>query len=387
MIVGAGPYGLSIGAHLRAAKLRFAMFGTPLDSWRKFMPEGMVLKSEPFASNLWDPHRRFTLEHYFRARKYPYQPIGSPLSIVRFLEYADWFRHNTIDEPEDVRVVKIQRVVGGFTLTLTDHRVVTSRRVILATGHMPFRLMPQEFAHLPEPQVVHSSRMGDVRRYAGHDVTVVGAGQSALESAALLHEAGAQVRLIARRSRIDWNGPSKPRPLLQRILRPDAGIASGWKSLAISELPRVFRWYFPPRKRHPFVADAYGPSGAWWLRDRVVDHIDIWLDSRFEAASLENDRVRLRIACPDGNRELVTDHVIAGTGYRVNIDRLDYLSPGLLESIRTEAAGIPSLSSRFETSVPGLFIVGVASAPVFGPIMRFMYGAKHVGPVLANRVR
>jgi thioredoxin reductase len=78
--------------------------------------------------------------------------------------------------------------------------------------------------------------------------------------------------------------------------------------------------------------------------------------------------------------------VIAATGYKTDLDRLDYLGPDLKQSIAHEG-GAPVLDSQFETSVPGLFIVGMASAPTFGPVMRFMFGAKHVAPVLADRLR
>jgi FAD-dependent urate hydroxylase len=194
------------------------------------------------------------------------------------------------------------------------------------------------------------------------------------------------VRLLARRQRIEWNAQSKPRPLLRRMLEPDAGVASGWKSFAISELPRTFRWMFAPAKRHGFVADAYGPSGAWWLRDRVDGKISIALSARINAATVENGRVRLQFAQPDGICDVTTDHVVAATGFRTDIDQLGYLASNLKRQIRREAAGIPALSSQFETSVPGLFIVGVASAPVFGPIMRFMYGAKHAAPIVTSRL-
>lgn len=383
-IVGAGPYGLSIAAHLRGKRLPYQMFGTPLESWRTFMPRGMILKSERFASNLWDPSRRLTLERYCREKGLPFQPVGSPLPAGLFLDYADWFRQSAVAEPLDVRVVNIRRVGQGFSLQLGDGRHLTSHRVVLATGHMAFRTMPMELAALPEPLVVHSSRMSEIGSYSGRDVTVIGAGQSALESAALLQEAGAKVRLIARRRRIDWNGRSMPRPLLQRLRAPDAGVASGWGSWAVSELPRTFRWMFAPQKRHGFVADAYGPSGAWWLRERVDGRVEFWPESRVESASIIDGRVRMRVARPGGAEEIITDRLIAATGFRVDIRRLDYLDPGLLSSLRTEADGIPALTSRFETSVPGLFMVGVASSPVFGPIMRFMYGAKHAAPILAG---
>lgn len=386
-IVGAGPYGLSIAAYLGARRRPYRILGNPMESWRRFMPEGMILKSEPFASNLWDPGRRFTLERYCRSYSLPYQAVGRPLTLELFLKYAEWFRQNTQQDPLDKRVVALQRSGGGFLLRFADGEQLTSRRVVLATGHLSYFAVPRELAHLPEPLVAHSSRMRELTFYAGRSVAIVGAGQSGLETAALLHEAGAHVRVLVRGGTVAWNPPSKPRPWHERLIEPDAGVASGWKSLAVSELPRTFRRLFAPEKRHRFVADSYGPSGAWWLRDRVDGRIEIQLGSRIETASLVDGRVLLRVASPEGIRELSTDHVIAATGYRVDIERLDYLDRQLVADIRREAGGIPALSSAFETSVPGLFAVGVTSSPVFGPIMRFMYGAKHVAPILARRLQ
>ena len=386
-IVGAGPYGLSIAAHLRAANRPFQMYGRPMESWRTFMPKGMILKSEPFASNLWDPHRRYTFERYCQTEGMDYQPIGRPLSLERFLKYADWFRERTQVEPDDVLVTAVRHERGQFALDLADGRQVTSRRVVLATGHMAYAVMPTELVGLPEPLVTHCSRMDAVDDYAGKDVTVIGAGQSALETAALLHEAHARVRIIVREDRIRWNARSGHRSALSRLRAPDAGLASGWEALAVSELPRVFRRMFSPEKRHRYVASAFGPSGAWWLRERVDGRIDSWQGSRVMQAAAQDHRVRLTVATPQGPTEVITDRVIAATGYRVDIDRLSYLSADLKHAIRREAGGIPALSATFETSVPGLYIVGISSAPVFGSVMRFMFGAKHAAPILLKGLR
>jgi thioredoxin reductase len=386
-IVGAGPYGLSIAAHLRASGLPFELLGTPLESWRRFMPQGMLLKSERFASNLWDPQRRYTLRRYCEARRLDYQPVGNPLSLALFLEYAEWFRQQTALVPRELEVSQLRRVPGGFGVQLAGGASFTSRRVILATGHMAFRVLPPELTALPEPLVLHSTRIGDVGSYAGREVCVIGAGQSALETAALLHENGARVCVLVRRNTVEWNAPSIPRPLLARLVKPDAGVASGWRSLAVSELPRVFRWYFPPERRHRFVARSYGPSGSWWLRERVEGRIAVQLSSRVRSAEACERGVRLQVQGPGGTDVIDTQHVVAATGFAINIERLEYLEPSLARDIAREAGGIPALDSRFETSVAGLFIVGVASAPVFGPIMRFMYGAKHVAPVLVDRLR
>lgn len=384
-IIGAGPYGLSIAAHLRAKGNPYHIYGSPMESWRKFMPTGMILKSEPFASNLWDPDRRFTFQRYCKAHHIPYEPVGDPVTLKSFLQYAEWFRASTGEEPEEVRVNLIRRKSGsGFHLALADGSRISSRRVVLATGHMAYAVMPPELMALQAPEVVHSSRMSEVAHYANRDVAVIGAGQSALETAAILHEAGARVRLIVRENRIEWwNEPSRNRSLIDRLRNPDAAVARGWQSLAIAELPRVFH-LFSPQKRHPYVADSYGPGGAWWLRDRVDGRIEIRVGSRITAATKTNGKVHLQLTSTSGSSVLLADHVIAATGFKVDIDRLDYLDPHLKREIAREASGIPALSNTFETSVPGLYFVGITSAPVFGPIMRFMYGAKHAAPLVAK---
>jgi cation diffusion facilitator CzcD-associated flavoprotein CzcO len=385
-IVGAGPYGLSIAAHLRARGKSFEQFGTPLESWRTYMPEGMVLKSEPFASNLWDPQRRFTLQRYCESHAIPYQRIADPVKLSHFLSYADWFRDQAVGKVRETKVTHIARSNGGFRLTLADGSQFSSLRVVLATGHMAFRILPPELAGLPEPLVVHSARMAAVQDYQGRDVCIIGAGQSALETAALLHEAGARVRVLVRRPEVAWNPVARVRPFWQRVRTPDAGVGAGWGSVAVSELPRVYRWRYPAEKRHRFLLGSYGPTGAWWLRERVQGHLDILTNTQVEATEREGDGVRVTVRGPQGQSGLRTDHVIAGTGYRVDIERLDYLDASLKKDIATEAQGIPTLNSQFESSVPGLLIVGLAAAPVFGPIMRFMYGAKHVAPIVTRRL-
>lgn len=388
VIVGAGPYGLSIAAHLRAAGVPYQLFGSTLESWRAFMPAGMVLKSEPFASNLWDPKRKFTLERFTTERKIPYQHSGRPLSLADFLSYAEWFRQRAVGEPNPAKVQKISRSGCEFTLEFAGHPPIKARRVILATGHMAFRYIPQELAGLPEPLCWHSTRIGDVQAFAGRDVTIIGAGQSALESAALLHEAGATVRVIARAGHVIWNpAPStEQRSLIDSIRRPESGLGLGWRSVAVCELPQAFRRMFPADKRHRFVAGSWGPTGAWWLRERFEHRVDTLLGCRILSANRAGERVRLVLEQPSGPSELETDHVICGTGFKVDVDRMDILDSALRASIAREGAA-PRLDARYQTSVAGLFVVGIASAPTFGPVMRFMFGAKHPALTLSQHLR
>ncbi len=387
IIVGAGPYGLSIAAHLKAAGIPYQIYGTPLESWSRFMPVGMVLKSERFASNLWDPNGQFTLERYSAEHNIPYQAAGNPLSLADFLRYGEWFRERAVGDPIDARVTSLRRTRTGFLLDFAGAPSLEARRVVLATGHMAFRVIPEEFASLPEPLCYHSSKIKDLSGFAGRDVTLIGAGQAALETAALLHEAGAKVRVIVRANEVRWNATRNGhRPLVQEIRNPESGIGFGWESLAVSEMPQWFRRLLPMDLRHRYVAKTWGPSGAYWLRQRVEGQIEILVNCKVLQAKAEQGRVCMQVQGPDGTETVGTDHVIAATGYKVNLDRLDYLGQDLKQSIAREG-GAPVLDSRFETSVPGLFIVGIASAPTFGPVMRFMFGAKHVAPALTQRLR
>jgi thioredoxin reductase len=386
-IVGAGPYGLSVAAHLRAAGVSHELLGRPMHTWAACMPRGMVLRSEPFASSLWDPGRRFTYERYCAAHGLPYVPVGLPPSRERFLEYTAWFRQQAVGDAPGEMVRTIRRVSGGgFVLELAGGRELVARHVVLATGFMSFRHVPDELAGLPAPLLAHSAEMADPEAYAGRDVAVVGAGQSALETAALLHEAGARVRILARRPQLKWNGGPKPhRTWLDRLVQPYAGLGAGWKELAISEMPQTFRRLFPADKRHRYVAQSWGPSGAWWLRKRVDGIVETHLACAPVDARFEDGRAILRVQESGGVREVAAERVIAATGFRVDLSRLDFLDPALAAEIEREGPA-PRLSAHFETSVPGLFVVGAASAPTFGPVMRFMFGAKHAAPAIARRL-
>ena len=89
VIIGAGPYGLSIAAHLRNRGIPFRIFGRPMDSWGSHMPRGMFLKSDGFASNIYDPKGEFTLKQYCAERGINYADLGSPVALEAFTKYIE----------------------------------------------------------------------------------------------------------------------------------------------------------------------------------------------------------------------------------------------------------------------------------------------------------
>lgn len=386
IVVGAGPYGLSVAAHLRAANVGVQIVGRPMASWREHMPIGMALKSEPFASNLSDPAARFTLEKYRIAHGRPYQRKGGPLAIADFIDYADWFRLHAVPDISDVTVTRLRRIAGGFELMLSDGAVAFAKRVILATGHLAFRNIPAALSRLPKELMSHSADHRDLSRFAGRDVTIVGCGQSALETAALLHEQGAHVRVLARAPAIDWDADLLPSgTLFDRLRNPDAGLGPGWRNLAHSELPRAF-YFLPADLRRRIVATANGPSGAWWLKQRVIGTIPLATSTEIADAVAANGRLHLTVRSAAGTKQISTDHVIAGTGYKVDLSRLAWIDAALRSDIKTFNAA-PVLSSALQSSVPGLYFVGIASALSFGPVMRFVHGAKHAAAILTAHLR
>ena len=386
-IVGAGPYGLSIAAYLREAGVPYRLLGQPMHSWAQCMPKGMMLRSEPFASSLWDPRRRYTYGRFCAERGLPYQPIGLPPTLERFLDYTTWFQQHAVGDVPGDMVRHIRREANCFALSLADGSEVIARKVVLATGQMAFRRTPDELSQVAGPHVVHSALMAEPSTYRDQDVIVVGRGQSALQWAALLHEAGARVRVLTRGDKLKWNGGPKPnRTWLDKVSKPYSGLGAGWRDIAVAELPQAYRALFPARKRHNHVSESFGPSGAWWLRSRVEHRIPMLYDAKLVGAALVGDQVSVTVRQGGQEQQLRADRVIAATGFRIDMDRIDYLDPTLRATIELEGRA-PRLDRHYQTSVPGLHIVGAASAPTFGPVMRFMFGAKHVAPTLARSLR
>ena len=385
VIVGAGPYGLSIAAHFRHHAMEALVIGRPMESWRAHMPAGMVLKSEAFASSLSDPQDRYTVERFFKSRGMPYRKVGNPLSAAHFIQYAHWFRQNAAPDVEDVRLVALRQAENGFALELDDGRTVSAKRVILATGHKDYKRVPPQLANLPAELVSHPVQHDDLMPLADRDVTIIGAGQSALETAALLRELGASVRVVVRAAAVAWNeDPNADRSALGRLRNPDAGLGAGWYSLAISELPSLFH-RLPLATRDRIYRTGWGPSGAWWLKARMGD-TPILTSRALRDATEKNGKVHLSVESGGSIETIETDHVIAATGYKVDLARHAFLDPALRARIDA-FDGSPRLKPSFETSVPGLYFVGLPSAQSFGPVMRFVYGTKHAAAILMRHLR
>ena len=378
-IIGAGPYGLSIAAHFRNRGVSFRIFGRPMDSWLAHMPKGMMLKSDGFASNIYDPDAKFTLRDFCAERGIKYADMGSPVELATFGDYGVAFRDRMVPELEDKMVVRVERSEDGhFLLRLDDDEEVKSRRVVLAVGITHFAHVPPMLAKLPTQFLSHSYNHHDLTAFKGRSVVVLGAGSSAIDMAGLLRDAGADVQLVARATSLKFHTapvPGKRRPWLQRMRHPDSGLGPGMRSRFFSDAPALFH-YLPESLRVDLVRKTLGPSAGWFVKDKVMGRLPLVLGYNVERAEIEGGKVHLHLRGLDGSaREIVTEHVIAATGYKVDTERLAFLNADFRSKLEC-VNGTPVLSSNFESSVPGLYFVGIAAANSFGPVMRFAFGAR-----------
>jgi cation diffusion facilitator CzcD-associated flavoprotein CzcO len=386
-IIGAGPYGLSIAAHLRSRKVPFRIFGTPLDTWRHHVPAGMTLKSDPFASNLSAPDGRGTLAEYCAAHAVPYDATHIPVTLDVFNTYAMDFQERFVPELEDKQVVRLDRKGDGFLIELDDGEVLESDLVVSAVGISYFARVPEELAHLSGDLFSHSSAHHDLDEFAGRDVTVIGGGSSAVDLATLLSEAGATTSLIARRPglRFSSHGCPDERTRWERLRRPSSGMGPGLRSWLLQKFPHLFR-FVPGRYRLEIVRRHLGPQTAWIMKERFDAGVNVSLGEHIESATAEDGKVRLVLRTATGQkRETITDHVVAATGYYPNVSAVDFLTEDLKGAIETHA-GMAMLSGNFESSVAGLYFVGPAAANSFGPLMRFMVGSEYVAPRITRHL-
>jgi hypothetical protein len=373
-VLGAGPYGLSAAAYLRAAGIETRVFGEPMAFWEKQMPAGMCLRSNWGASHIADPRQELTLDAYcFQNGNH----LSKPIPLHRFIDYGRWFQSRAVSHLEKRRVLGIDFAAdgsgsGGFKVSLSDGEEFLAERVVIAAGISPFASRPAEFAVIPRSLASHTSEHNDLRKFKGQRIAVIGAGQSALESAALLQEAGIQVEVIARKKKLNWVGLHPELHHLGVISKAlyskrDVG------PLGISRLvakPHLFR-RFPRTFQECTAYRAIRPAGAGWLQARIA-RVPITLGRKVVSAAVQGSQLRLKL--DDGTERLV-DHALLATGFRVDVSRYEFLSPALSQQLKT-VNGFPVLKRGMESSIPGLHFIGKPAAWSFGPLLGFVSGAE-----------
>jgi thioredoxin reductase len=362
LIIGAGPYGLSLAAHLSSLGLDFRITGTPMGAWISTMPDGMCLKSEGFATSLFEPSGTFTLGAYCAAQGIHYADTGVPVRKDTFVAYGLAFQRQYVPSLEARTAVSVSRHGDGFTTEFADGGRITSRRVVSAVGVERYAQFPAAVRTLPASLCSHSSHNSSFAQFAGRSVVVIGGGSSA------------------------------KRTLRDKIRAPMTVLGPGWKSVLCTRAPLLFH-HMPDNFRTNIVTRYLGPAPAWFVRDEVQGHVPIVTDTTVVAAEAHEGSAKLTLRRHDGEiSTMIADHVVCATGFKIAVDKTPFLDRQLATAI-DNVDGAPRLSSNFESSVSGLHFVGPAAANSFGPMLRFMAGAgfssrrlsRHIAGVQASR--
>jgi FAD-dependent urate hydroxylase len=369
-VIGAGPYGLSVAAHLDHAGVATRVFGEPMGFWRRHMPKGMMLRSPWHGTHISSPNEAHSLDVYASAHNVDDAKL---LPLEDFVGYGMWFQKRAAPQLDRRAVTQIDAAGGGFRLTLADGEAIGADRVVVATGLRNQEYRPDVFAGLPRELVSHACEHDDLGIFRGKHVAVIGRGQSACESAALLAEAGAQAEIVSRGD-IHWlahltdGNAAKPKLwwLREALAAPSAvgPFPLSW----LAEFPGL-AWRLPAKLRDEFRQRCLKAGAAGWLKPRFAG-VTINAGRSINDARAASGRIALDL--DNGTR--VFDHVLLGTGYRVDIARLGILSRGLLDKI-VRVDGSPVLGAGFVSSVPGLHFVGSYAVRSYGPLLRFIAGA------------
>jgi cation diffusion facilitator CzcD-associated flavoprotein CzcO len=388
VVIGAGPYGLATAAHLLAHGLDVVVLGSTMASWREGMPQGMLLKSSRDASSISAPAPDASIVDFLAASGEPPIARDGRVSLRQFVDYGTWFEQRLVAGIRDASMVaRIERNDTEFLLELETGGRLRAPNLVIAAGHRPHAYVQPELAALASGTdlVTHASAHTDLSAFAGRRVAVVGAGQSALETAALLGECGAAPVMIVRRDALDWDLPPRPHEMRTQWLRPASGLGSGWPKHTLENHAGLVR-HLPFSTRMMLLREVLGPSGASWLRPLFeAQPITVLLEHQVRRAVTNQGQVRLHVESRGAEATLDVDHVIAATGYHFDVDRIGFLDPALRGKI-ARLGGFPRLTRNFESSVPGLYFTGLAAGATFGPLMRFVCGTRFAGPRLARGV-
>ena len=354
VVIGAGPYGLSLAALARERSIRTTVVGKAMSFWREHMPAGMFLRSSA------DWHLDAAGTHTFRAfledRGIRAEDVD-PIPIALFLDYADWFVDRKRIPVREEHVRRVSRFDGGFEVELESGERLHADRVAAAPGIARFASLPLWARGLPPTRIAHTFDAVRFDSYAGQRVLIVGGRQSAYEWAALTAEHGAErVDVVHRHDTprfafVDWGFVD---PLVANTLAS----RGWWRNLADAERESIGRRFWE--------------AGRLTLEPWLVPRLDRrnvrrWPQAEVVEATEGAGELHLRLSNAE---RLAVDRVVFATGYRADVSRVPCLEP-LLDRLRIRD-GSPELDESFQTTVPGLYMTGFVATRDFGPFFGFV---------------
>jgi lysine/ornithine N-monooxygenase len=370
-VIGAGPFGLSVAAHLPHRAVR--VFGEPMQTWRTRMPPDMRLRSDWQETSLSAPGNRGSIDVWARAAG---EQREEPIPLQKFLRYSEWFRQTFVRDTDPSDVVGLDRAGGLLRITTAAGDEVEARKVVIAVGVTPFPFAPAPFEGAMGDGIAFAIERQDYNAYQGRRIVVVGGGQGGLEAAALALRAGADVEMLVR-SQLRWftdREPYKPRGPVRRRLYRLAYPVVGYGPPPLNRLalhPDAFATLPRPLRRR-VAARILRAGGSPWVRSVVEGRMD--LTEGVAVRSVSRRPGGFELALSDGSVRRA-DGVIVSAGFRFSLDRLAFLSPTVKAAIAVDE-GWPVLDRYFRTSDQDIQFIGFAAERRFGPIARFVSGSR-----------
>lgn len=373
LIIGAGPFGLSLAAQLQQQQVDYLVVGKPMYFWQSHMPQGMLLRS----ACDWhlDPLNIATIEAYLHTLNQTPADV-EPLSLAFYLGYTKWFQDQKQLKILPHYVQRLHETQGQFKATLQNGDTINADHVVLALGFQSFSHIPADLAAmLPQRRYGHTCDLVDLAPYNGRRVLIIGGRQSAFEWTALLHEAGAAAVHVSYRhdtpqfTAADWSWFN------QQV--DEIATDPGWfRSLSAPEQAAVNRrfWEEGRLKLEP------------WLAPRI-DHesITLWPHTEMSACSPGQDG-ELQITLNNGET-IIVDDVIFATGYKVDMARIPLLSQGNILARLATRNGYPRLDESFQSSIPGLYITSMPAVQDFGLFFAFTISVRTSARVIGRALR
>ncbi|HEY4405955.1 MAG TPA: NAD(P)-binding domain-containing protein [Xanthobacteraceae bacterium] len=374
LIIGAGPFGLSMAAYCSHWRLNYRSIGKPMEFWKSNMPKGMYLRS----ACDWhlDPVGIDTIESFLKTLGRKVAEV-EPLSLEFYLRYVRWFQQRKEIEPIPlyVRSLDYAAQTACFHALLEDDSVVTTRNVVIAIGFEYFKHLPAELAHrIPSGRLAHTCDLVDFEPLRGKRCLIIGGRQSALEWAALIREAGAAAIHVCHRhdspafKTSDWS----------------------WVGPLVDKTTEDAAWFRKlPAARQEEIRQRLWAEGRLkvepWLQPRILDDaVKLWPQSRVVTCVERPDGALA--ATLDNGETLIVDQVIAATGYKVDIARVPFLAAGNLLGQLTTRNGFPELDAQFQTSIPGLFMTSMPAVQDFGPFWGFTIAAPVSAQIIGRQL-
>ena len=358
LVIGAGPYALSIAALARERGIGSVVLGRPMGFWRDNMPAGMFLRSGPD----WhlDGAAVHTLEAYLEEQGIRPGEVD-PVPVGVFLDYAAWFKRAKGIEVREEFVDTLVKADGRFEATLRSGERIRADAVVAAPGIRHYASVPVWASSLPPGLAAHTCDLVRFDDMAGARVLIIGGRQSAYEWAALIREHGAaRIDIVHRHDiprfeRVSWK-------FVDAHVEQTLAVRGYWRNLPKSEQDAVARRFWEVGRL----------TLEYWLTPRLAwDGIHRWPGTEVvEVTPVGDDE--LRVLLSDGTG-LAVDRVVFGSGYRAELTKVPYLA-GVLKHVKVSSS-FPVLDEAFQTSLDGLYVTGFSAAQDFGPFFGFVKGS------------